>query len=280
MTKLMLDGKEIGNIDPSTKEVTDATGNKVTSEPPKPDDGPKLEIPLDSLTLKDLTKVPKPKADPPKAGDKKDDPAAPGESIELKILRKQNEALNQALQVATTRAAADGVPPGEASIDVLSLIPDDLDDEKDPLGVARTVKNLVAGLQGVSARVERMDQHTGFTEYNRALETEKADFKELFEDKQLGPIADKLLSAEIQQNPTQPLGVIVANVARQISGLKADTTKDDIKGKAETTKAVPPVLRSDSGAPPTITVDRPQNVRQAGEAYRAFRAAKGRFEKG
>ena len=82
-------------------------------------------------------------------------------------------------------------------------------------------------------------------------------------------------------NPSAPISGVVADVVKEVMGLgvtpsEKEKTKDKIKSK-ETT---PRTLRTTEGAPPTISITPPKNVKEAREAYGQWRAARSRRMQG
>ena len=287
MPKLMLDGKEIGEIS-ADGTVKGADGKSVKAErtvlEPNPDE---YQVPLDhpmiygrrgqppTPQLEDEGGEDPPKKTPPAKEPTEADVAL---ALENKILQRQVDALQR--QNISAKISVD--PQGQPAIDLGATIPADLDDEKDPYGVARAVKQIAGAVSGLNTKVNRLDQHAGFTEYNRALETEKLDYKDVFEDPKIGPIATRLLDAELQTNNTDPISVLVANVVKEVKGLGISTekpkqvVKDKIKQKAE----VPRTIRAGEGSPPTITVTRPKNIKEAREQYASWKSARNRAIRG
>ena len=172
--KLMLDGKPIGEMG-ADGEIKDAAGAVVKTEPVGDDDKNKLKIPLvtpfDQAAIAPVTKVPL----EPEGGDKPPAKAEPDTELALKnrILEKQVSALQQSLQQQGSKAQVTEDPDGNVALELGKTIPDDLNAENDPLGVARALKGMASIVGKMSTKVSRMDQHTGYNEFNRVLENEK-----------------------------------------------------------------------------------------------------------
>lgn len=282
--QLQLDGKTIGTIDAEGK-IADSSGNPVESESnvtPKKD---VIDVPLDDPQLygrrgKRPDPSPEPLPQKPKEaktteGSESDETAAL--KLENKLLQRQIDALQQAGIRATPVSSDNGKP-------TLKLhIPENLTPEDDPLGVARSIRALALEVGEMKTQVNRLDQHAGFTEYSRALQAEKDQYKDVFSDPKIGPIADKLVDAELRVDPNSPFQVIVANVVKEVTklGIKTPEEKEDeIKGKVSASIAVPRTLRAKSGAPPTISVNKPKNVKEAAEAYQQWRRGRARQRTG
>ncbi len=295
---LMLDGKPIGKITPQGK-ITDHTGREVPSEPTDVNDPEQMTVPLDHPILYGKRGLqPSPDElfkDQPEGGDEdggdgvvkpvEGEPTESDSELALtnKILSKQVAAMQKQLNAKNIPATVTADPEtGKIVANLTSAIPDDIKTEDDPYGLIRTMKNVAKAVGDIHSKVERLDKHAGYGEYQRALETEKSDFKEIFEDKKLGALANKLLDAELQTNSTDPLGVIVTNVVQEIRalGVKTPKTRQAVKDKIRTAGSVPPVLRSSAGSAPTITVNKPRNVTEAREQYNAWKSARARATRG
>lgn len=163
--------------------------------------------------------------------------------------------------------------------DNLDLIKE-INPENDPFGVAATLRNVAKAVKDIGARVSRLDQHTGYVEATKQVETAKSAHKDVFEDKKLGPIANRLLTAELATNRRDSLPVIVRNVAKEVSRLSTSATKEYVKDKVERTSKLPAsTLREGEGMSAAVTVNRPKNVEESSKAYAAWRKANAKFNK-
>ena len=272
--KLTLDGKEIGAIDgdkvlSSNDLVTKRETMEVPLGPPEPikrfsDIGPDTD---------DL-EPDEPEGEPDEAeeGDEEEE----GSSAELKLLKKQNELLMRQLETNNKLLSDLNNKRQAETTDNLDSIPDDIPPDKDPFGIAKTLKNITKALSQTQAKVDRLDQHTGYREAMTQLENEKGNYP-VFKDKRLGKMAEKLLNAELATNKVDPLPVIVSKVASDVSGIAKFATKEYVKTKTEMKGKVPQSIRSKDGTSPAVVVNKPKNVAEAGAAYQAWRRSRARF---
>lgn len=286
--KLTLDGKELGTLNTETGDITDTDGNKViksvepTIKPnqmtvPLVDDPLLLQTPRErrAAAVKVVEKQFDGKSEPTITEPNITQELKPADNLELQLLRKHNEMLERNLQQMSNNQQT---MQGNKVKTVDNLIPDGIDDEKDPFGIARTVKSMAEALDNINTRVNRLDQFQGFSAYQEAVETAKVEHKEIFTDSKVGPIAERLLTSELKVS-SEPMEVVVARVAREIRDLGYHGKPGDtIKKVAKIKEEIPPVLRSgDVGLSPAITVDKPKDVKSAGQQYRAWRAARDKF---
>lgn len=177
-------------------------------------------------------------------------------------LSKKLDRFARKLDSITTRPPADN----DEDDDEIGDIPAD----KDPFGVARTLRKVAQRMKMIDAKVNRLDQHTGYKEIQGNLEAAKATHK-VFKNPSTRIVAEKLLEAELKTNRIDSVEEIVASVAKDVRKLGLSSAKSYVKEKVGTAGKIPGVIRTGDGASPAITVERPKNVKEAGNAYKAWR---------
>lgn len=285
-------GKPIGQLTDEGKFV-DASGNEhdvvtdggniATSLTPGQvkDEGEKLEVPLFTTGPPN---VPMQNVEPP-AGEPKTEEVEPleGMALENALLKRQIEALSQTPHQHNVPGTQPTPPTNiEVNLEDLDAIPDNIDPKEDPYGVAQTLKNVTKALGKIVPIVGRLDQHAGYQEAMKSLDSEKLaeGNKEIYSDKKLGPIAERLLNAELSTNRTDTLPVIVNKIALEVKALGVEGEKNTLTKKVSQLRKVPGTLRNTDGAMPSVTVDKPKSVADARNAYQAWRRARGRFNSG
>jgi len=266
----MRDGKPVGTIDGDNYKKSDGQESKLTLE-----DAPEtIDVPLDGG---------EPRRTPKKEVKEKEESDEVVEEITEDEESQSADTERLASIENTLRILMDRLNPPKDNRpnDTLDIdaIPDDLPADKDPFGIAKTLKNVAKSLKSVNERVSRLDQHTGFTEAMKQLEVEKGRF-DIYKDKTLGTMASKLLEAELATNRVDPMTKIVAKVAKDVGKLAVASTVKRADKKREEAEKVPSALRTKDGTTPAITVKKPQNISEASAAYKAFREARGKLQKG
>lgn len=271
--QLMLDGKPIGLVDDSGK-LLDAEGTPVV----KPERANQLTVPLPGpppRTASEESDEDEPDEED-ESGEEDEPQLDPKDPKDFQILQLKQQVnlfqkvIGQLQHAPPTQRTQELV---QATKDLIEdHIPAGLDKDKDPFGLASTMKGMVKALNTMHSRLERLDQHTGFQAGLQMLETEKKNY-DVFQDKRLGPIAEKVLQSELN-NSNDPLPLLVQRVAAQFEGIATDGGKKYLKKKVDQLKKVPSALRKKDGASPSITVDKPKNVAEAKVAYQAWRSAR------
>jgi hypothetical protein len=264
--QLTLDGKPIGNVS-DKGDLVDGDGKVVKDITP----GAERE----KITLVDPG-APVPPTDEPTGDEPTGDEPTGDEPPADEVLKLKNEVdtLNRIVQSLSRQPAS---PQQQQQVqEVKKLIddhiPDNLDKEKDPFGLAITMKGIVKALNNMQGQVERLDQNAGFQEGMRQLEGEKGNY-EVFKDKKLGPLAEQVLQVELHNSP-DPLPLIVKRVADKFEGVGTSGGKEYVKKKADQLKKVPGTLQRKDGATTAITIDKPKNVAESKKAYQAWRNAR------
>lgn len=275
--KLMQDGKVIGAIG-DDGSVESATGKSIAADVEEHVDPELVDIPLSDPSLR--SNVMRARVAEEEAEEAEEDDESAEEfdlDLELRLLKKHNEALQMQVAQLSSQGKVAVTPEGDTLIDIRDLIPDNMDDKTDEFGVARTLKNLVKAVKMQSERISRIDQFNAYNEYMRHVENAKNEYKEIFADKKIGKIANKLLDAELRTNSAQPLDVVMANVIKEMRDMGlVGKSKKTLKKVVDTKKRVPGVIRTREGTSPAVTIRKPKNIREASEAYGAWRAARRR----
>jgi hypothetical protein len=284
--KLTLDGKEIGTIEgdklvsaDGVKPTDDAKQTKDTMDVPANVMDPRIRRAIRSAVVGDdddtpLTDDDKPDDDKPD-DDKPDDVVDEAKLNEL-LSTRENRALMSQLQTLLAEKTKTATP---AKLEVQDLIPE-LTKEDDPLGVARTLKSFIQNFGKLEERVQRIDEYFSWTEYQRAVEGEKAKY-DIFTDKKLATVANRMLDLELKSNANDSMASVVEQVAKDIEKLgKKATPKKKVEKKVDQSGKIPQTLRTADGVTPAVTVTKPKTVQEASEAYEAWRAASRRQNRG
>lgn len=277
--ELKLDGRTLGTIG-ADGAILDASGKPVQVETAK-NDRPQIEVPLYSRNNEGSESDDGADEDADENADDgtdEDDDSGEG-NAPVSELKRQNTLLLQQIKLLTDLVSRRPDERTDVQSKVYDLIPDDLSDEQDPLKVARTVKQLTKLIGELDSKVTRLDTHTGYEAYNKVLEKEKARHSVFNNEKnpRLSSMANRLLDAEIKTNPSDPITEIVSRVVRDMREFSGSSKAKALKNKTDVAKKLPSgTLRSSSGAPPTISVNRPRNLTEAKMAYQAWRAANNR----
>lgn len=275
---LKLDGKEIGTLDGD--KLTDAKGEALKMEERevetitvparrRPSEVPEKEEEEEDKPRKTKTK---------EVEEEREEVEDEEDELSERISSLMDEKLNQFLNRFETTRTSKG--DEDINLDTLDAIPDEaITDKNDPYGVARTLKNITKVLKQQGQQVRRLDQAKSFDVAMDALKNEKAKF-DIFRDKKLGPIAEKLLTAELSTNRVDPMARIVKRVAREAEQLSPKRTAEIVKAKEEAREKVPQGIRRSDGQSPAITVNKPKTVKEASEAYQAWRRGSDRLNRG
>lgn len=274
--KLMMDGKQIGQMDTQSGEIRDDSGAPVKGakvEEPPPET---MDVPLHPTLPRNRVRARE--EEPPPDEEEENTEEEDEEQVDDKLLehpliaqllKGQTKLQQQLAQLA--RVQNHRMPEEQLDfIDESYLNP-----EKDPVGIARTLKALIKKVGGISAleeKVGRVDQHLGYKEATSLLEQEKSHHP-IYKDKQLGKLADRLLKAELQSNQEDDMSTIVRSVAREV--LRAHPERA-VRAKAEQKAKLPPAggTRRSEGVTPSVTVNKPKSLAEAREAYHAWKGAR------
>ena len=277
--KLMMDGKPLGEFD--GKQLVTPEGDQHAVNQP---DQETMTVPLDppqlhQAALRAEVHTPtQPQVTPTQ-------PQVTPESkesidtakLEIKVLNRQVDALTQQLKAINPGSVRE-TPGGETEVDIKDFI--DIKPEDDPNGIARTVKELITGVKAINERVSRVDQFFHFQEFQKHVTTAKDDYKEFFNDENIGPLAERMLESALRTD-NNPVPVIVANVIKDIKSAGLDPQAGKVKKDIQNKKTIPPTVRSADGVPPSITVNKPKNLDDAKKQYAQWRAARAKAaEKG
>lgn len=273
--QLTMDGKPIGTIDADTGSLRTADGRTVTPPAP-PSEGEPETITVPSFRRGD--EPPISEGDEDLGVDQGDDEEIDLEGLPPKIqkflldrLGTQSEAIEE---IRNMLAARETPPPTHneedpfADLDKINIPAD-----KDTYGIGVTMKGIAKALKAINARVSRVDQGQAFNEGRRMLETAKSlpGVKEVFDHAKLGPVAQKLLTAELNTNRRDSIETIVKRVANEVKALSPEFTKKKVQETVERGKKVPPVLRATDGRSPAITMNKPKSVAEASKAYEEWK---------
>jgi len=289
--QLNLDGKTIGQLDESGK-LQDTDGKPVVA-PQKPavDEPEKLTVPLNPFERQIQQDVKPDDNDPDPDKPKGDNDGDPFEGIPaplksfvvdqtntLVATQKQNKLLQDSLNQLSATIRQSNQTPAQVEEIIKDSIPDGLDKEKDPFGLAQTIKGMVKALNTMNTKVNRLDQNAGYQAGVALMEAEKSKHA-IFKDKKLSSLADKVLQSELCTS-SDPMALIVQRVADQFEEVGAVAEKEYVKEKIKRTEKVPQSVRRSDGATAAITVDKPKNVAEASKAYAAWRTASTKARRG
>lgn len=275
--KLMMDGKEVGHMDAESGEIRDESGAPVKGPQPKVEEKSEtMDVPLHPTLPRHRVR-----AREEEQSSEEEEESTEGEEDELGDDKLLEHPLMQQLLKGQTKLQQQlerlaRVQNHRTPEDQLDFIDEQyLNPEKDPVGIARTVKALakrVDKLSGLDEKVGRVDQHLGYTEATRLLEQEKGHHP-IYKDKQLGKLAERLLKAELQSNQEDDMSTIVRSVAREV--LRAHPERV-VRAKAEQKAKLPPGggTRRSEGVTPSVTVNKPRSLAEAREAYHAWKGAR------
>jgi hypothetical protein len=285
--KLMLDGKPIGETDGKTI---------VSSEDENKDKRETMRVPAVRLeeSLENEDEDEDEDEDSGTRDDKNDgDEDAEDDDEFAKYLKTLDPKAREFLEhtVSENTRLSKNVQRLTSKLDTILSRPNDKDEvddvdeigdipkEKDPFGVAKTLKNLVKYVRVMNGKVSRLDQHAGFKEAQGNLEAAK-NLHKVFKNPVTKNIAEKLLEAELKTNRTDTIEDIVASVVKDVRRLGISSAKSYVRDKANTAGRLPAgVLRTGDGATPAITVNKPRTVREAAEAYKSWRAQNARINR-
>lgn len=271
--QLMLDGKPLGEFD--GKQLTTPGGDQHAVNQP---DAETITVPLhnpvqDRVDQRSARHTPTAASDAAEVLETQEETkeSIDTSKLEIKILNKQVEALMQQIK-ATNPGAIRTNDRGDTEIEIKDLI--NVKDDEDPHGIARTLQQAIKGINALNEKVTRVDQHFNFQEFKKHVDSAKEDYKEFFNDENIGPLAERMLDSALRTDSNNPVPVIVANVIKDIKAAGFDPQVGKVKKDLENKKKIPPTIRTGDGSPASITVNKPKSLDDAKKQYKAWREAR------